>query len=103
VPSGKLPDDYYSIGFAEVLLNAGQTEEGEKLIGEIVNYAKEYLDYAVSLDPGDRFGLEYPNGINMQTMLDIYNLSISLKMDSLTTVIEPMIGNYYSRLYSPQQ
>jgi len=95
-----MPDDFYSIGFAEILLKAGKKEEGEKLIGEIVSYAKEYLDYAVSLDPGKRFGMEYPNGINMQTMLDIYNLSMALKMDSLTTIVEPMINNYYSRLYS---
>ena len=100
VPPEKMPDDFYSIGFAEILLKAGKKEEGEKLIGEIVSYAKEYLDYAVSLDPGKRFGMEYPNGINMQTMLDIYNLSMALKMDSLTTIVEPMINNYYSRLYS---
>ncbi len=100
VPSDKLPDDFYSVGFAEILFRAGKKEEGEKLISEIINYSKEYLDYAVSLDLQDRFGLEYPNGINMQTLLDIYNMSSDLKIDSLKALVEPMINNYYGRLYS---
>jgi hypothetical protein len=100
VPAEKLPHDFFSLGFAEVLLRGGKKAEGEKLTGEILNYSREYLNYALSLDPNDRFGLEYPNGISMQSLLDIYHMSMDLKMDSLTTVIEPLINNYYGRLYS---
>jgi hypothetical protein len=88
------------VGFAEILIRAGKKDEGEKLIDEIVNYAKEYLNYAVSLGPEERFGLELSNGINMQSLLDIYNLSLNHEMDSLTTVLEPMISTYYGRLYN---
>lgn len=100
VPVEKVPEDYYSVGFAEILIRAGKKDEGEKLIDEIVNYAKEYLNYAVSLGPEERFGLELSNGINMQSLLDIYNLSLNHEMDSLTTVLEPMISTYYGRLYN---
>lgn len=100
VPTSKMPDDFFSIGLAEVLIKAGQKEEGEKLMNDIINYSKGYLDYAISLRPEERFGLDYPMGINMQAMLDIYNLSVKLKLTSITAVVEPELNNYYSKLYS---
>ena len=48
----------------------------------------------------ERFGLEYPMGINMQALLDIYNLSVRLKLNTITQTIEPEINNYYGKLYS---
>lgn len=103
VPAEKMPHDFFSIGPAEVLLRAGETAEGEAVIESIIKYSKEYLDYAVSLGPGMRFGMEYPNGINMQALLDIYNMSVRLKLDSLTSRVEPEINDYYGLLYSPLQ
>jgi hypothetical protein len=100
VPAAKMPYDFFTISLAEVLIRAGKTEEGEKLLTGVINYSKQYLDYAISLKPESRFGLEYPTGINMQALLDIYNLSGKLKRASLTAVIEPEINNYYSKLYS---
>jgi len=100
VPSSKMPYDFFTIGIAEVFLLAGEKEEGEKLIADIVDYSKEYLDYAISLRAEERFGLEYPTGINMQALLDIFNMSVRLKIPSLTATIEPEINNYYSILYS---
>ena len=100
VPVKKMPNDYFSMGIAEVLIRGGQKEAGLKVIYEIIGYSKEYLDYAISLGVGENFGLDYPIGINMQALLDIYNMSVSLKMDSLTKNIEPEINKYYSKLYS---
>ena len=100
VPVQKMPNDFFSIGLAEVLLRAGKTEEGEKLIIDIIGYSKKYLDYAINLNPKDRFGLEYPTGINMQCLLDIYNMSVNLKLTNITAIIEPEISNYYGKLYS---
>jgi hypothetical protein len=100
VPSQKMPNDFFTIGLAEVLIRAGRKEEGEKLLNEVLDYSKTYLEYAISLTPGERFGLDYPMGINMQSLLDIYNLSVKLKLDSLSAVVEPEINNYYSKLYS---
>jgi hypothetical protein len=100
VPAEKMPHDFFSISLAEVLIRAGKTDEGEKLLIGVINYSKEYLDYAISINPDGRFGLEYPTGINMQALLDIYNLSGRLKRDSLTAIIEPEINKYYSKLYS---
>jgi hypothetical protein len=100
VPSSKMPNDFFSLGLAEVLIRAGEKVEGEKILNEIINYSKSYLDYAISIKPEERYGLEYPTGINMQGMLDIYNMSMKLKLDSLTAVIEPEINKYYGILYS---
>jgi hypothetical protein len=100
VGAEKIPNDFFTIGLAEVLIRAGRNEEGESLLAEIIDYSKEYLDYAVSLNPEKRFGLEYPTGINMQALLDIYNMSVDLKLMTLTGSIEPLINDYYSRLYS---
>jgi hypothetical protein len=95
-----MPYDFFTIGIAEVLISAGKAEEGEQLLNDVINYSKEYLDYAVSLKPEDRYGLEYPDGINMQAMLDIYNLAMRLKLNSIIQTIEPAINNYYGKLYS---
>ncbi|MCX6325702.1 MAG: DUF2723 domain-containing protein [Bacteroidia bacterium] len=100
VPPEKMPYDFFTIGLAEVLIRAGKTDEGEKLLGEVIDYSKKYLDYAISIKPEERFGLEYPTGINMQALLDIYNMSVRLKLASLTPIIEPEIDNYYRKLYS---
>lgn len=100
VPASKLPNDFFSAGLAEVLIRAGKKEEGEKIIDEILKYSQEYLDYAVGQAGKDNYGLDYPVGINMQAMLDIYNMSLTLKMDSLTRDIEPGLQMYYNQLYS---
>jgi hypothetical protein len=100
VPSQKMPNDFFTIGLAEILIRARKDKEGEKLLQEVLDYAKTYLEYSISLRPEQRFGLDYPMGINMQSLLDIYNLSVKLKLDSLATIVEPEINNYYSKLYS---
>jgi len=99
VPAEKMPNDFFSIGLAEILIRAGKREEGEKLLNEVINYSKNYLDYVISIKPEERFGLEYPRDINMQCLYDIYNMSVSLKLNSVTGIIEPEINNYYSKLY----
>jgi hypothetical protein len=100
VPAKKMPQDFFSIGLAEVLIRAGKKEEGEKLISDILSYAKQYLEYSISLNPEDRYGMEYPTGINMQTLLDIYNMSLKLKLTNITLTTEQDINNYYGKLYS---
>jgi len=100
VPSEKMPNDFFSIGIAEVLIMAGRKEEGEKLLNDIIEYSKKYLDYAISISNDKRFGLEYPTGINMQALLDIYNMSVSLNLTSITAIVQPEIIKYYSQLYS---
>jgi hypothetical protein len=100
VPASKMPNDFFSIGLAEVLILAGKQDEGMKLLKDIHEYAKTYLEYSISIRPEERFGLDYPMGISMQAMLDIYNLSVKLKLTSITAIVEPDINNYYSKLYS---
>lgn len=100
VPADKLPDDYFSIGLGEVLIRAGKNEEGEKIINDIINYSVEYLDYAVSLRSDELFGLDYYYRMNLQTLYEIYNLSLNLKNAQLTKTTETLINKYYGKLYS---
>jgi hypothetical protein len=100
VPASKMPNNYFSIGLAEVLIRSGKTEEGFNLMHSIIDYSKQYLEYALSAKPENRFGLEYPMGINMQALLDIYNLSLRLNLITLTQSVESEINKYYSKLYS---
>ena len=95
----KMPNDYFSIGLAEIMIRTGKMKEGEKIINDILGYSRQYLEYAAGLKPEERFGLEYPTGINMQALLDIYNMSLRLKLTSLTLSVEPELNKYYSRLY----
>jgi hypothetical protein len=99
VPPDKMPYDFFCIGAAEVLLRAGKTDEGEKLVNQISDYSKQYLEYSVTLDKSERFGLDYPTGINMQALLDIYNMSLDLNLTSISSAIEPELNAYYSKLY----
>ncbi len=100
VPPEQIPYDFFTIGLAEVLIRAGNAEEGDKIITDVISYSKEYLDYASGLGPEMRFGLDYAIGINMQSLLDIYNMAAALKLDSLSKIVEPDVNRYYSILYS---
>jgi hypothetical protein len=99
VPANKIPNDFFSSGLAEALIRSGNTAEGEKLLDDILAYASEYLDFAIRLKPESRFGLEYPIGINMQSMIDIYRMGDRLKMNNITLKVEPVLNKYYSALY----
>jgi hypothetical protein len=100
IPAAKMPHDYFMTSIAEVFIRTGETRKGEEILKEVSDYAKGYLDYVIRLRQSDRFGLDMVKGINMQTLLDIYNMSVSLKLDSLADATEPLINNYYGKLYS---
>lgn len=100
VPASKMPNDYFSVTLAEVLLKAGRKEEAEKVIDDILNYSREYLEYSVNLKPELRFGMDYATGINMQSYLDLYNMAVKLKLDPLVEKIEPEVSSFYNLLYS---
>jgi hypothetical protein len=100
VPAEKLPYDFFVLGLAEVLIRAGKSDEGDKIINDVMKYSKEYLDYAISMDRDKQFGMDYPIGINMQALLDINNIAINLKMDQLVKTVSSDVNKYYSILYS---
>jgi len=47
-----------------------------RLLDDIIGYADQYLSYVIRLRSNQRFGLDYSTGINMQALLDIYNMSV---------------------------
>jgi len=100
VPPEKLPYDFFVLGLGEVLIRAGNMEEGNRIISDVIAYSKEYLDHAVAMDPDRQFGMDYPIGINMQALLDINNMAIELKMDDLVEKVSTDVNKYYSILYS---
>ncbi len=103
VPSSKMPYDFFCVSIAEVLIMAGRKEEGQKLLGEIVNYSKENLNHVLALGGNRVFGMEYVKGINMQALLDIYRMAVRLEEEDLIQTLEPVINNYYGKLYSGNQ
>ena len=103
VPPAKMPYDYFCVGLAEALIKAGSKDEGLKLLNDIAAYAKGYLEYAVSVPAADRWGLDYVSGINMQAMLDIYNMANKLNLTDLSASIEPDINNYYALLFGTRK
>ena len=100
VPADKIPNDFFTVAIAEVLIRAGRKEEGEKLINEIYSYSTEYLNFVVTLRPEKQFGLEYPKGINFQALYDIYKMAVRLNMTDLVKKIEPDLNKFYSTIYS---
>jgi hypothetical protein len=100
VPSTKVPDDYFSVEPAGILIRTGHEEEGLKIIGNVISYAKEYLEYSISLKGDERYSMTIATGINMQALLDIYNLAASLNLNSLAVEVEALINLYYPKLYS---
>lgn len=96
----KMPYDFFVLGSAEVLIRAGRRDEGLKIIDDVIRYSKEYLDYAISMDKRRQFGMDFPIGINMQCLLDINNIAVSLKLDTLINTVSSDVTKYYSILYS---
>ncbi|MCU0455135.1 MAG: DUF2723 domain-containing protein [Bacteroidales bacterium] len=103
VPSDKIPHNYFSIRSAEVLAMAGKKEEAAGIFESIINYADDYLDYIVSLGKNERYDLDADIAINMQSLLDIYYMSEDLDMPDTRAKVEPLVSNYYSRLYSQER
>jgi hypothetical protein len=95
-----MPNDYFSLQIAEVLLRTGEKEEGEKLLNEIIEYSKGYLDFIINLEANERYGLDYTTAINMQSFVDVYNLAQQYKIDILLKTVESDLNRYYSTLYS---
>jgi hypothetical protein len=100
VPPEKMPYDFFTIGIAEILLRSGHKDEGNKLISDILSYSESYLAYCIGLPAEERFGLDYPIGINMQALIDIYRMGARLGMKELSDKVEPELNRYYSALYS---
>ena len=99
VPVNKMPHDYFSVTLAEVLIRAGEKEEGMKILNSILDYSRGYLSYISEIPAGERFGLEYPVGVNMQAMIDIYRLYSRLGMKEPAQALENEISLYYSAFY----
>jgi hypothetical protein len=98
VPFTKLPDDYFSIGLAEVLVKAGKKEEGEKVFNRIADYSKDYLEYLVTVKNTDRYDLDYSLRLNWQSLSDIYYLADELGIPSVKETAQTLLNNYYSKL-----
>ncbi|MGD0583631.1 MAG: DUF2723 domain-containing protein [Bacteroidales bacterium] len=100
VPPEKMPYDFFTVGIAEIFYRTGHSGDAKKLINEILNYSESYLAYTVSLPAEKRYGMEYPIGINMQALIDIYRMGVKLGIKELADKVEPELNRYYSVLYS---
>jgi hypothetical protein len=96
----KMPYDFFTISIAEIFLRSGHKDEGMKLINDILSYSESYLAYSVNIPAEERFGLDYPIGINMQALIDIYRMGARLGMKDISEKVEPELNKYYTALYS---
>jgi hypothetical protein len=99
VPANKLPNDFFNLASAEVLIRAGRKDEGDKLLNEIISYSIDYLSLVITIPKERQFGLDYVTGINMQSLIDVYRMGMRLNMTDLVKRIEPELNKYYSVLY----
>jgi hypothetical protein len=99
VPANKLPNDFFNLASAEVLIRAGRKNEGDKLLNEIISYSIDYLSLVITIPKERQFGLDYVTGINMQSLIDVYRMGMRLNMTDLVKRIEPELNKYYSVLY----
>jgi hypothetical protein len=100
VPVSKLPNDYFNLLTAEVLIRTGKKEEGEKIIEEVISYTTDYLNFVIAIPRDQQFGLDYVKGINIQALIDIYRMGLRLNMTDLVKRVEPELNKFYSSLYS---
>ncbi len=98
VPRNKMEYDYFMADIATALIKAGEKEEGIALLNDIVVYSKGYLEYMMSIPQYRRFGLEYPVGINLQALIEIYNRAFEMGLEDIRSAVEPDLNRYYSEL-----
>jgi hypothetical protein len=86
------------INIATAFHRAGRIEEASALFESIIDYSMKYLEHINALPDSFRFGLEYPIGINLQAIIEIYNLASELGLQELRNRIEPDLNRYYAEL-----
>ncbi|MBS0009832.1 MAG: DUF2723 domain-containing protein [Bacteroidales bacterium] len=99
IPDSKLPHNYYSVNIFRAFYRAGEQNEAMAIANGIISNAKEYLDMVLQLDDPRRYDLDYVIGLNMQAMISLYNMSMSMGIDELRLLIEEDIDRYYNELF----
>ena len=102
IPEQKVPHGYYSLNLLEAYFLAGEFDEGSDLCAQIVNRSMEILDYAVSLDPVHRYGLNLLNAINLEALRGSYSIAKGYGLDDIAAKIEGKMELYYTELYGQQ-
>lgn len=99
IPPAKLPHDYYSMDLVEALFKVGENERAMEISADIIAIAREYLDYVIQLDLLRRYDLDYVIGINLQSLISLYNLSITMGIGPLQEMIGGDLDRYYNEIY----
>jgi len=102
IPPSKLPHDYYSMGLVDALLVMGEEEMALGIATEMINISKEYMDYVVQLDLLRRYDLDYVIGINLQSLISLYNLAIMQGIEPIQEMIGADLDRYYNEIYGRQ-
>jgi len=104
VPPESMSYDYFMVDIARAFLRAGDNDRAMDLIDSILDLSYQYLDLISGYGIGNRFGLEYPVGINLQAVIEIFGISEEFGLDELKARVEPDLNAYYMELVmkSPQ-
>lgn len=98
VPPESMPYDYFLTDIARAYIRAGETEKGLTLIDTILGLSYQYLELISRYGIRERFGLEYPIGINLQAVIEIYGIAEEFGLTELKARIEPDLNAFYMEL-----
>ncbi|MBE0676190.1 MAG: DUF2723 domain-containing protein [Bacteroidales bacterium] len=99
VPESSLGTDFYMLDLAVAQIRGGRKDEGIALMDKIIEYSFSYLESCLDMPPSARFGIEIIVGINLQAIIEIYQLTEELGLEEIRSRIEPDLNKYYSELY----
>jgi len=99
IPPARIDHNYYSINIFRALYRAGEEEQAIAVADDIIKNARAYLELVLRLDEPRRYDLDYVIGLNMQAMINLYNMSASMGILGLMEQIEEDIDRYYNEFF----
>ncbi|MEE4215380.1 MAG: DUF2723 domain-containing protein [Bacteroidales bacterium] len=98
IPGSRIRHDYYSVNLVKGFFNLGDKDEAMAIATDIVENAKQYLEMVIRLDGPMRYDLDYVIGLNLQSLISLYNMSGTMGISELRDMIEQDLDRYYNEL-----
>ncbi|MDT8401616.1 MAG: DUF2723 domain-containing protein [Bacteroidales bacterium] len=99
IPASKINHNYYSYDLVKGFYAAGEKDEAMSIATEMINNAKEYLEMVSRLNEARRYDLDYVIGLNIQSLISLYNMSASMGIEGLMDLIEQDLDRFYNELF----
>ncbi len=99
IPDSKIQHNYYSVDLVNGLYTIGNKDEAMAIATDIITNAKQYLEMVIKLDDQRRYDLDYVIGLNIQSLISLYNMSATKGIEDLMGLIEQDLDRYYNELF----